>query len=847
MKVTKLEDYKVLAYFIRETVLEFDIRSTKVFVKAKLAFEKNLESNSDLIVLNGVDLKLHEIEYNGQKFCDYELKDDKLVFRSKDECFELMTKVEIDPYSNYSCEGLYKSGDILCTQNEAEGFRKITYYYDRPDCMSKFTTTIIADAQRFPYLLANGNVSNSEVIDGKKKITWVDPYAKPAYLFALVAGDLCQVSDKFTTKSGRVVDLEIFVDHGNEDKCDHAMQSLKDSMRWDEDVYGLEYDLDIYMIVAVDSFNMGAMENKGLNIFNSAYVLAKQQTATDENFQAVQAVIGHEYFHNWTGNRVTCRDWFQLTLKEGLTVFRDQEFSADMLSRPVKRIEDVKTLRAHQFPEDDSSLAHPIKPKEYAQMNNFYTATVYEKGAEVIRMIHTIIGKENFKKAMDLYFKRHDGHAVTTEDFVAAMSDASGYDLEQFKVWYDQSGTPKVKVRTALKDNEFILNLEQNAKLNNNNYDALHIPLKVALFDRATGKIIENSQKLIELKKKKEIFSWKQIACKDVVLSFNRDFSAPIKVDLDQSVEELIFLAKYDDDDFNRYESMFKLYALAINGYLNDSIDNSFLDQVLDVYKEVLVSDLDEAYKAYLLKVPSYLDILKMQDQYKVQKTYEAVEKFLGFLVENLNEQIKKAYEDITFSEFDLSAKQMGQRALKNLLLGHLAYNKDNYNIVKSHYTRATNMTDEIASLKHLYLKYDDFEAMKDFASRWKDQTLVMQKWFGLSVQSKDCDAKKLEQLCHLDSFDIKVPNLARSLFSVYVTTNLVKVLEEDNFDYVLEKIFEIDKFNAQVSARVARGFSYINKLDSGYKELLVSKIKQKLEKNKPSSDLYEILTNLVS
>jgi aminopeptidase N len=447
-KTIYLKDYTEPNYWISKTHLDIDIYDDHAMVKSQIKFFKNPKTTDHQIELFGENLELQSFTLNEKKV-NYTLTEGGLTFTPPQDEFDLETVVKIDPYNNTSCEGLYQSGQILCTQNEAQGFRKITYYLDRPDVMATYSTTISADKKKYPFLLCNGDlVDSGDLPEGRHFCKWFDPHKKPSYLYAVVAGDLAKVSDEFKTKSGKTVNLEFFVDPGNEDKVAHAMESLKKSMKWDEERFSLEYDLKTYMIVAVDSFNMGAMENKGLNIFNSAYTLAKKETATDRDFYNIESVIGHEYFHNWTGNRVTCRDWFQLTLKEGLTVFRDQEFSSDMNSRGVKRIEDVMALRSHQFPEDAGPLSHPIRPSSYIEINNFYTATVYEKGAEVIRMIHTLIGEDNFQKGMKLYFERHDGSAVTTEDFVSAMADASGFDLSHFEKWYSTmvNGTPQVKV-----------------------------------------------------------------------------------------------------------------------------------------------------------------------------------------------------------------------------------------------------------------------------------------------------------------------------------------------------------------------------------------------------------------
>lgn len=837
MKVNKIEDYSPLEFDIVKTYLDFNILDKEVIVKSKLHF-KRVQGNNQRIELNGVDLKLLEIKINDDVLSNYKYENELLSFESALDEFVLYTKVSIDPYNNTSCEGLYKSGDILCSQNEAEGFRKITFFYDRPDCMSVFETTVSGDVKKYPFLLSNGNMTSQNTKDSRQTVTWVDPYKKPCYLFALVAGDLAKVSDTFTTRSNKKVALEFFVDHGNEDKCFHAVESLKNCMKWDEDVYGLEYDLDIYMVVAVDTFNMGAMENKGLNIFNSKYVLAKKETATDADFQGVEAVIGHEYFHNWTGNRVTCRDWFQLTLKEGLTVFRDQEFSADMLSRSVKRIEDVKGLRSHQYSEDASGLSHPIKPKSYVEMNNFYTSTVYEKGAEVIRMIHTIIGKDNFRAGMDLYFKRHDGQAVTTEDFVAAMSDASDIDLEQFKVWYDQNGTPVVKVLEEYSDNEYKLTLSQSSKLNNDEYDALMIPMSIALFDSKGSKTDEH---LLTLDGPSDTFVFE---CKErPVLSINRNFTAPVILDFDRTIEDNLFLMKHDDDLFVKYESCLNIMKDIINSFINDApIDTKAF---IEAYKSILVDPkLENAFKAYILNVPSYQDILNKQETLNIVKTHSACSKLKSLLTSELEADYIAAYKSLQTSEFDLSAYSMGTRSFKNLCLKFISLNDGNKSFAQDQFDNATNMTDELAALSCLYNSYNDEASLKEFYSKWKDDTLVIQKWFALQASGSSITVEKLKELESNEVFDIEVPNLVRSLIGQFIANNILVLTGPSGTAYAFDKISEIDKLNPQVASRLVKNLSIFEKLNKEDYSDLFDKYEQ-FKKNKFSKDVTEVLENI--
>ena len=841
MHVKKLSDYTPTNYSIDKTHLEFDILDDHVIVKSKLLFSHRAGSER-LISLDGQNLEIISLSIDGKTLEDYKYENEKLEFQTNLDTFEFESVVKIDPYNNTSCEGLYKSGNILCTQNEAEGFRRITFFYDRPDCMSVFETVITAEEKRFPYLLANGNCISEQSNGGKKTVTWADPFKKPTYLFALVAGDLAIVKDKFITKSKKEVSLEFFVDHGNEDKCTHAVESLKNAMKWDEDVFGLEYDLDIYMVVAVDSFNMGAMENKGLNIFNSQYVLAKKETATDANFQGVEGVIGHEYFHNWTGNRVTCRDWFQLTLKEGLTVFRDQEFSSDMLSRPVKRIEDVKSLRGRQFPEDASGLSHPIKPKEYSEINNFYTATVYEKGAEVIRMIHTIIGKDNFRAGMDLYFKRHDGEAVTTEDFVAAMSDASGVNLEHFKVWYDQNGTPEVKVQKDYNksDKTLKLKLSQCSKLNNENFDCLYIPVQIAVFSKGE-KVFD---KLCIFDKIKMDIVVENVA-EDFVVSFNRDYTAPVKVDFPLSPSERLKQFSIDDDAFNKYESISLYNHHVINEFI---AGNDYdLKEYLDVFKSVLKDEsIESAFKAYLLECPSYLDILKEQDQMMIADTFNACKKLKSVIANSLDKELKSVYDKLdTEKEFELSSQAMGKRSLKNLCFDYLCELKESEKLAQRHFEDSTNMTDELVGLKCLYYDYENTEVLNTFYDKWNKETLVIQKWFALQAANPNIKIDKLKELEARDCFDIKVPNLARSLFSTFMRSNLIVALSDEGIDYSCSKVLEIDGFNSQIAAGLAKSYSIVTKLPSSNREYLLKSLEALLKKN-ISSDLSEVLRNII-
>lgn len=847
-----LKDYMAPAFQIDDVALDFDIEPLKTVVSSRLKMKRNGNHNEALF-LNGVDLKPVEFKIDGEILPEdnYELVSDGLkVFTDKND-FVFEAKVEIDPKNNLSCEGLYQSGDIFCTQNEAEGFRKITYFMDRPDVMAKYRTVLRADEKVFPVLLANGDKVEEGIDEnGKRWVVWEDPFPKPCYLFAVVAGDLACVRDVFTTKSGREVKLEIYVDKGNEDKCDHAMRSLKNSMRWDEEKFGLEYDLGVYMIVAVDSFNMGAMENKGLNIFNSAYVLAKKETATDANFQGIESVIGHEYFHNWTGNRVTCRDWFQLTLKEGLTVFRDQEFSADMLSRPVKRIDDVLSLRNHQFPEDQGPMSHPIQPKSYIEINNFYTATVYEKGAEVIRMIHTLLGAQNFRKGMDLYFKRHDGQAVTTDDFVNAMADASGKDLSQFKMWYHQNGTPRLAIQEEWNEEEktFTLKVEQKSKINSDLYSSLHMPFHVGLF-YANGEEANIDGKL-ELTEPKQNFVFKELKERPVA-SLNRGFSAPVIVEREVSDEELALLMANESDEFARYEAAQNLYKQELRRMIEaheSGAEREAPDTFFEAFKALLKDKkVERAYLAYALALPSESELDEENDIYKIEAVHEARSSFERQIAARFKEEFASLYASLEQKDFSLDAASMGERALRQVCLGYLCSLRDSdaLELAAGQFKKAENMTEELSALSCLvnYFEGESARALDDFYCKWKSETLVMQKWLTLQASYSNVEIKRLQELEQSEVYDKKVPNLLRSLVGSFANRNRYRFNDPsgDGYAYVADKIIEIDAYNPQVASRLAKSMNHLKRLDEKRKGLLAKELNRILS-HKLSDDTYEVV-----
>lgn len=861
-KTIYLSDYKPAPYSVDTIDLEVDIHSEYTQVISRMNIIKRESSEQAHLELNGEELTLLEIKINGKVLANsaYQISSDKLVILNPpDGRFTVEIKNRIHPQDNKSMEGFYASGEQLCTQCEAEGFRRITYFIDRPDVMAKFKTKMIAEKKRYPYLLSNGNlIGRGELSEGRHWVEWEDPFRKPCYLFAMVAGDFDVARDHFVTKSGRNVKIEIFVDKGNLYKTGHAIESLKQSMKWDEDTFGLEYDLDIYMIVAVDSFNSGAMENKGLNIFNSTYTLADEKSGTDHDFQNIQGVIGHEYFHNWTGNRVTCRDWFQLTLKEGLTVFRDQEFSSDMLSRAVKRLEDVRLMKEVQFAEDAGPLAHPIRPNSYIEINNFYTRTIYEKGSEVIRMIHTLIGKENFRKGMDKYFELYDGQAVTTEDFVNAMEVASGKDLSQFKNWYSRPGTPTLVIKTEKKADEFVLEIEQKYppttwKVPEGNI--LHMPFKLSLIEKDGTQNELN----LELKKMKETFSFKTKGI--VIPSLNRGFSAPVHVDYKYDFEELLHLMSFDRDAYCRYEAVQKVYDVIFQSEFNQYKASGELNlEMRSDFKEALSKlihdeSIDHSFKSYLLELPSESGLCQEMHH----PDFDAIH----FVHRHLRKKIGLAFQDWFLNEhehlskakkFELTTKAFGERALKNKCLTYLVASETSQGLERlgKHYRNATNMTEEIHGLIHYVESGVSMEhaAIQDFYHKWKNDSLVMIKWFSAlsGFSPKESVFGRLTQLERDPLFEGKIPNYLRSLYFHFSRNNLHSFHDEngEGYYFLAERIKQIDRFNPQLASKAAAAFSLINKLDDKRKSMMHEAL-EGIMKTGPSRDTFEVVSKYLA
>ncbi len=778
-----------------------------------------------------------------------------------DDSAQIRVITRLYPDDNTALEGLYRSGGIWCTQNEPEGFRRITYFIDRPDVMTRFTTKIIANKALCPILLGNGNlVGTASLENGKHMALWEDPIPKPSYLFALVAGDLGSIHDTFITMSGKKVDLAIYCDHGNENKCHHAMRSLKKSMEWDEEVYGREYDLSVYNIVAVDSFNMGAMENKGLNIFNSHYVLADEVSATDSDFMGIESVIAHEYFHNWTGNRITCRNWFELTLKEGLTVFRDQCFSADMNSQLIGRIDDVQSLRERQFVEDAGPTAHPIKPDHFIEINNFYTATVYEKGAEVIRMLYTLLGAEKFRRAMDTYFEHFDGQAVGTEEFLWAMQSQSPLDLTQFKRWYSQERTPTLKISSLYDETtkQLTLTVVQSIPKDTQGREQLPyaFPLALGLLNTNGNEMTLKSSNATLLH---EGIVWIDALVSELVfddvssapkLSLNRHFSAPVKIECDEL--DYPFLMAHESDGFNRYEASQVFGIETIEKMMKgEPIDPRFVE----AYGVVLRDDsLETLFKAELLGLPTIGTLMQRQEILDIESIHASLETVKKHLASCYKEVllglVERLYEPLNG---EIDSVSMGRRALKNRCLGLLmSLEEDSISqICRTHYEESVNMTSRLAALELLenYAPELAGEPLSDFYQKHHHETLIMNKYFALLASSRrQGTLERVSALQNDGAYDSKVPNLVRALIGSFAR-NMVAFHHTDGTGYafVADKVIEIDGFNPQIASGLAGAFKSYSKL--AYLPKAVMGIELERIKNHPhiSNNVYEIVSKILN
>ncbi|EGR3456024.1 aminopeptidase N [Vibrio parahaemolyticus] len=853
------KDYQAPSHTITDIDLTFDLYDNDTIVTALSKVVQKGESTT--LELDGEGLELRSVKVNGEDWAHHEVKEASLVLSDLPAEFELEIITKIDPEANTALEGLYKSGGAFCTQCEAEGFRRITYYLDRPDVLAKYTTKVIADKATYPYLLSNGNrIAQGEAENGRHWVQWQDPHPKPAYLFALVAGDFDVLRDKYTTMSGRNVDLEIFVDKGNLDRAGHAMTSLINSMKWDEERFGLEYDLDIYMIVAVDFFNMGAMENKGLNIFNSKFVLANDQTATDRDYLGIEAVIGHEYFHNWTGNRVTCRDWFQLSLKEGLTVFRDQEFSSDLGSRAVNRIDNVRIIRGPQFAEDASPMSHPIRPDKVIEMNNFYTLTVYEKGSEVIRMYHTLLGEEGFQKGMKLYFERHDGTAATCEDFVSAMEDATGVDLKQFRLWYSQSGTPTLRVNSEYnaEAKTYALTVEQFTEATQDQAEkqALHIPFDIELYD-SKGQIIpliingESVHNVLDIKQDKQTFVFENVADQPVP-SLLREFSAPVKLEYDYSDAELIFLMKHATNDFARWDASQMLLAKYIRQNVNNVQTGSEVqlsEDLIDAFRGVLLDEnLEPAFIAQVFSLPSINEITGWYKQIDVDAVDTVLNSITVSLSAALEDELSATYHTLKQAEYTIDHAAIGKRALRNQCLQFLAHTDKGNTLVKAQYEAANNMTDTIAAMSaanSAQLECRE-ELMADYSDKWKHDGLVMDKWFALQGTNPAEDAlEKVKATMNHEAFSLKNPNRTRSLIGSFLAANPVRFHDKSGSGYQFagEILRQLNDSNPQVASRMIDPLLKFRKYDEARQAMIRAELEKLKAMDNLAKDLFEKVT----
>lgn len=861
-----LKDYQAPVFVIDSIYLEFDLQPLATKVTNTMQVQSIAEHS--IMFLNGECLELLAVRIDGKDvLASCEQSELGLTIPvSGLVTFELTIETQIAPEKNTALEGLYRTSGNYCTQCEAEGFRKITYFLDRPDVLTLFTTKIIADKVDNAVLLSNGNlIEEGELEGGRHYAVWQDPFKKSCYLFALVAGNLEFVQDRYKAADGREIDLRIYVESKNIDKCEHAMQSLIKSMLWDEQRFGLIYDLDIYMIVAVDDFNMGAMENKGLNVFNSKFVLAKPDTATDVDYEGIEAVIGHEYFHNWTGNRVTCRDWFQLTLKEGLTVFRDQEFTADMLSPAVKRIDDVKRLRSNQFPEDAGPMSHPIQPQSYIEMNNFYTMTVYEKGAEIVRLYHTLLGEVGFRKGMDLYFKRHDGQAVTVESFRDAMADANNCDLSQMHQWYVQAGTPTLKVTSEYDDAKqcFRLTLQQSIAELAANFEPLLIPVKMALFSSEGTPLVLNQddpsvqvngyEALITLTNLDQTIEFTEIPEKPI-LSLLRGFSAPVILDYSQKSDDLAKLASFDSDSFVRWESM---QTLALRE-MKENIKRFETDEPFSISAEFLLAfsgvlndnKVDNGLKALAMTLPDLTYIGEQYQQVNVDAIYYAHRSLKTKLAEVYQTELLALYESLLQhdAEYRYQKEDIANRKLKNVCLSYLLMLSEQISLAEQQFMQATNMTDGLAALESL-THTDSIvreNCLQEFYEKWQDDTLVLDKWFALQSASHHVHAlEHVKTLVEHKDFVYTNPNRVRSVLGVFGRLNMLGFhrVSGEGYTFLAEQVIKLDAINPQVAARIVAPFTHWQRYDNERQLLMKKALKNILATESLSKDVYEIVS----
>ena len=853
-------DYSPSDFLVDAIDLCFELDPAETLVKAKMQIRRNPEvaTGSAALELHGDDLDFRAARLDGVSLDPSRLEyaPDYLRIRDVPDRFELETEVRIRPDENSKLMGLYTSSGALCTQCEAEGFRRITYYLDRPDVMARFTARIEADRAKYPVLLSNGNrVGAGELPDGRHWVQWEDPFPKPCYLFALVAGDLRCHHGTFKTASGRDVALEIWVEAENLDKCEHALASLQAAMQWDEETYGLEYDLDVYMIVAVNDFNMGAMENKGLNIFNSKYVLAKPSTATDDDYEGIESVVSHEYFHNWTGNRVTCRDWFQLTLKEGLTVFRDQEFSADMTSRAVQRIKDVSRLRAVQFAEDAGPLAHPIRPESYIEMNNFYTATVYEKGAEVVRLYQTLLGREGFRTGLRHYLETNDGCAVTCDDFREAMGEANGVDLSQIDRWYLQAGTPHVRAQGSWDESAGVyaltLSQSQRALPDQPEPSPLPIPIRLGLLG-ADGEDIPGTARTLELTEAKQTFTFEQLSERPLV-SLGRGFSAPIKLEVERSHEELAFLMAHDSDPFNRWEAGQRLAQGVLLGLVERVLEDQplVLDEgLVEAFRKVLFDpSLDGSIKALTLTLPSEELLAQELDVVDPDAVHRARRFAVRGLASALRDDLMRSYEEHAHGSEAIDKTQIARRRIKNRALFYLVAleEPETTALAVEQFGAATGMTDyEAAFMSLIDMSLPEADrAISEFYERWRDEPLVLDKWFRMQAVSSVPGAfSRVVALSKHPDFNLANPNRARSLLYSFAAGNPVGFHRADGeaYRFVADQILELDAINPQVASRIVSSFNQWKRYEPGRSRRMKAELERIASRPGISKDVSEIV-----
>ena len=863
-----LKDYQVSPFLVDTTDLVFDLGDEQTRVTANLAVRRNPDSSDKAAVLelnSKGDVQLQWIAIDGQRLDSsaYSIADNLLRVPNLSDSCVISTEVLIQPQLNTSMMGLYRSRTMYCTQCEAEGFRRITYFPDRPDIMSVFTVKIVADKASYPVLLSNGNaIERADLDGGRHSVTWHDPFKKPSHLFALVAGTLSVVEDSFTTMSGRQIPLQIFVEEKDLDKCDHAMLSLKNSMRWDEEVYGREYDLDIFMIVAVDDFNMGAMENKGLNIFNTSAVLANPKTTTDASFLRVEGIVAHEYFHNWSGNRVNVRDWFQLSLKEGFTVFRDCQFSADMNSPTVKRIEDVSYLRTHQFAEDGGPMAHQVQPDSYMEINNFYTLTVYEKGAEIVRMYHSLLGPETYRQATDLYFDRHDGQAVTIEEFVSAMEDASGRDLTQFRRWYKQAGTPVVTVRSQYdaEAKTYTLDFEQSCPATPGQTDKLPlvIPIKLGLVGADGADMPLNSAGQTET-----VFEMTEASQRLVIENINqepvpsllRGFSAPVKLNYNYSAEQLAHLMAHDSDGFNRWDACQTLCLTVLKQLVEDSRQDRPMvvdGQLVEAFKALLADrSLDPAMVALMLQLPTEALLHEEAETIYVDAIHDARLFMRTALAGCLMDELQAVYQgNMTQQAYRPNVEQMGSRSLKNAALGYLMLVGTGVELAWAQFQNADNMTDQAAALSALVNcpEASDYatRALALFEQQFRDEALVMNLW--LQIQATNSQANGLRRVIDLmdhEAFTMTNPNKIRSLIGAFANANHVNFHNQDGSGYrfLTEQILALNSVNPQVAARLVTPLTKWKKFPEPNRQLMQNALQSIAKEPNLVKDLQEIVS----